>query len=1165
MMMYFGNARGIMQFDNSEWKIIKTNGIPMLDINSKNEIYFGSYNQLGKLVYKNGLPEIETFEYLEDFKPGAIKKVVAFDERVFFITEHQLLLYENGIVEIELSNAPNLNIFKINENLLVYIPERGLYYWNKNKLEIYNEFKKFETIRIEDILQLNEHDILIKPIGEKGFYKTKNNKLLRFYTEADNFIEDNIYSCAAVLDSSRIIIGTKQGGIVCIDNNGNYLYSINRDNGLRDNQITSAYVDNSNHLWLSTFNGISLIETWSNISFFDASYGLNGLVLSIIRHNNNLYVGTSNGLFKITNSTIYNQEQKSFDLKSRFKRIEDINAMCWQLYVIQNELYAITNQGLFKINKDHAVLILEGDYKSILQLRFHPDKYLLGSQNGLLVTAISPDKVDTLGYLNGIKHNLRTLTQDLDNNIWMGTNQDGLYKTKFKNEVSVNAEVTHYTEKNGFPKDYNWIDVFYSYQGILFSTSKGVYRYSYMHDDFYIDTLLNIQFDHPEKYIYPIVEDHNKNLWYSCIYNDRYERETGVLLYKKENQKYIPYFHPYSQLSEYSIETIYPEKNNVVWFGSSDALIKAMVNPEEKSSKKFPCMIRKVIIGKDSVINIGQDIPEKISVKYFDKTIRFDFTAISYSTIGNIEYQFMLENFNKDWSEWTNQSFKEYTSLYEGTYKFKVKAKDIFGNLSDETEIIIHVTPPFYRSIFAYILYLIIFISIIYLAVQYNSMRHVRERYKLEKLVESRTNELIQQKERVELLVKKLLPQNTANEIQETGNAKSENYEMVTVLFADIEKFTEIAERSNPEELINHLNVIFMVFDKIISRYNIQKIKTIGDAYMCAGGMPTKDNTNPVEVILAGLDMQKALKGLNDKNTLKLEMRVGIHTGPVVAGVVGESKIEYDIWGDTVNIASRMETHGSTGKVNISSATHHFAKDFFEFQYRGKIDVKYKGEMKMYFVDKIKPDLSDDGITPNKTFNIKLQDIRYKMIENEILQQLQNNLPANLYYHNVKHTTDVIYITEDLGRKEKLNDEEMLLLKCAALFHDTGFMVTYDNNEEVAAKLAEQTLKKYKFSNDQIETVKRLILATKMPPNPKDLLEKIICDADLDYLGRPDFIPVSQNLFRELFERGKIDTITQWNKMQYKFVRDHNYFTETARKYRGPGKQNVLKELEEII
>jgi predicted metal-dependent HD superfamily phosphohydrolase len=181
------------------------------------------------------------------------------------------------------------------------------------------------------------------------------------------------------------------------------------------------------------------------------------------------------------------------------------------------------------------------------------------------------------------------------------------------------------------------------------------------------------------------------------------------------------------------------------------------------------------------------------------------------------------------------------------------------------------------------------------------------------------------------------------------------------------------------------------------------------------------------------------------------------------------------------------------------------------------------------------------------------------------MDQLQRNLPSNLYYHNLKHTINVLYNVEDIAREEGVDEEEMLLLKCAALFHDAGFMVSYDNNEEIGAKMAAQTLEKYRFTVEQIDTVKRLIMATKMPPKPKDMLEKIICDADLDYIGRPDFIPISQNLFRELFERGKINSIEQWNKMQYKFIKGHNYFTSTARNNRDAGKELVLKELEELI
>ncbi|PLX09425.1 MAG: guanylate cyclase [Marinilabiliales bacterium] len=577
-----------------------------------------------------------------------------------------------------------------------------------------------------------------------------------------------------------------------------------------------------------------------------------------------------------------------------------------------------------------------------------------------------------------------------------------------------------------------------------------------------------------------------------------------------------------------------------------------------------------ITIGHDSIIHIAADddlSKKKIAYNFKDKTIRFDFSALAYSTFGELEYQVMLEGFDDSWSDWSHETFKEYTSLVEKDYVFKVRARDVYGNISNEASISFEVDPPFYRTIYAFIIYIFVFGAIIFLVLKLNELRHAKERYSLEKLVEDRTNELAYQKEQTEQLVKKLLPQDAADEIRETGKAKSQKYEMVTVLFADIQGFTEIAEQTKPEELIKHLNQIFTSFDKIIADYNIEKIKTIGDAYMCAGGMPNRDITNPIEVVLAALEMQRTIKKINSQSDLTLEIRIGVHSGPVVAGVVGSKKIEYDIWGDTVNIASRMESHGLINKVNISEETYKHVKDFFVCQYRGRIDVKYKGEMEMYFVHEVSKVLSEnaDRVTPNKDFTVKLQFIKFKMMQEEIMYQLQRNLPSNLYYHNLKHTINVLYNVEDIAREEGVDEEEMLLLKCAALFHDAGFMVSYDNNEEIGAKMAAQTLQKYKFSEDQIVTIKRLIMATKMPPKPKDLLEKIICDADLDYLGRPDFIPISQNLFRELFERGKINTIEQWNKMQYKFILSHNYFTSSARKNRDAGKQLVLKELKELI
>jgi class 3 adenylate cyclase/ActR/RegA family two-component response regulator len=232
----------------------------------------------------------------------------------------------------------------------------------------------------------------------------------------------------------------------------------------------------------------------------------------------------------------------------------------------------------------------------------------------------------------------------------------------------------------------------------------------------------------------------------------------------------------------------------------------------------------------------------------------------------------------------------------------------------------------------------------------------------LEEKVRERTKEIETQKELIEsakaqsdALLLNILPEEIADELKKFGKSFARKHDQVSVLFSDIKGFTTLAEKLTPVKLVTQLDEIFGAFDNIIAKYGMEKIKTIGDAYMCASGLPKADPENAVKTVRAGMDMQRYIRefGLANKiqNLPEYEIRIGINTGPLVAGVVGINKFAYDIWGDTVNLASQMEQHSEPGKVNISGETFTLVKNHFQCTHRGKVEAKSKGQVDMYFVD----------------------------------------------------------------------------------------------------------------------------------------------------------------------------------------------------------------------
>ena len=437
-------------------------------------------------------------------------------------------------------------------------------------------------------------------------------------------------------------------------------------------------------------------------------------------------------------------------------------------------------------------------------------------------------------------------------------------------------------------------------------------------------------------------------------------------------------------------------------------------------------------------------------------------------------------------------------------------------------------------------------------------------------------NQLIQiEKEKSDQLLLNLLPDYIVKELKQKDSVAIKTHLNVSVMFIDIVGFSKIAEVAEPKYLVNKLNDLFTKFDGIIEKYDLEKIKTIGDAYLVAGGLGFESKINAVNCVLAALEVQDLMKDLKNKaikqNKDYWNVRVGIHNGEVISGVLGTNRIAYDIFGNTVNIAERMQTNCQPGKVNISESTYHQINLFFNTINRGEIPTKNTGDINMFFVDSLKFTYKKENSILNNYWLTEILNfysqskLDFFGLNKFVIEFLKNKLSSNLYYHGVHHTEDVVQSLDEICFHEKVNPEEYFILKTAVLFHDMGYIDQYNDNEIFGVKYAEKILPKYNFSKSQIKKISNLILATKVPQNPKNKLEKIICDADLDYLGRVDFLEISDSFFKELKERKFVNNQNHWDELQVDFFEEHTYFTDFSKNNRNPMKQKNLKFIKERL
>ncbi|WP_343747696.1 adenylate/guanylate cyclase domain-containing protein [Fluviicola sp.] len=424
---------------------------------------------------------------------------------------------------------------------------------------------------------------------------------------------------------------------------------------------------------------------------------------------------------------------------------------------------------------------------------------------------------------------------------------------------------------------------------------------------------------------------------------------------------------------------------------------------------------------------------------------------------------------------------------------------------------------------------------------------------------------------RIAQLLGNILPENVLDDLNQYGKFSPKRVDKGVVLFTDFVDFSMKSKSIKPIKLVKRLEYYFTAFDEIVDRYKLEKIKTIGDAYMAIAGV-NEDNAEPIlRACMAALEMRNFIR--NEKELARAlkkdywEIRIGMHAGPLVAGIIGSKRYSFDVWGDTVNIAARAQQFSGIDQITVTQAIHDESAKYFEMKDLGNVPIKKRGgTMETFELESLKSEYSlyRNGKVPSVELRVlcEIATVDFEHMRSDILNKLKSMLPDEVIYHDLGHTLNVEKAAIRLGRLEGLNEEEMLLLRTAALFHDTGFIYTYDHNELHAVRLMEQMLPKYGFDENQIREIRGMILATAPDIEPVGLLQEILCDADHDYLGRADYYVVASKLREEMIAFGKDLSEEEWMQLQIHFLGEiHRFYTVTALNIRQKGKTNRLGEL----
>lgn len=814
-IIYVANQGGVLEFDGESWRAIYED-IPNLTVSSLavdagGTVYIGGKGEIGYLQADEigSLKYVSLLDHLDDSHKtfSNVWKTYVSNQGIYFQTAKFLFRWKNGKIKVWQPEERFYLTFMCAGKLFIRQKHVGLAEMIDDSLNLVPDGELFKTGKIYMMAPYDPGRILIGT-DQKGFYIYDGTKVMPFPTKVDDYLKKNGLSHGIRLSSGEFALASRRGGVAIMDSHGHLKHIFDKNYGIQDNSVYHVFEDRQQNLWLGLSNGISKIEYGSPVSIYDERTNLSGSVMAIVKHNNKLYVGTMNGLYYLESPL-------------KFRILAGIKSPCWDLLSIDDSILAATSNGVIRIQGDIKQNIINERAYVLLPSKHTPTLTWCGTNRGLIALSQANNRWTKKHRYQSIDQEIRHIAEEKDGSLWLTTSTGGVLKVDFPDEITF-PKIAWYETSHGLPGGRVYAGPAAGH--VMFATDKGIYRFDEKQDRFIPDHTLGNQFaagGNDPKPVFLITEDNHQNIWFHS---------------KSKNYRAVPgksgsfdiYFKPFLRLPNIQVNTIYPDPDGkTIWFGTIEGLSRFYTMKRKSCDFPFHTQIRKVWVN-GRLVFAGHKNEEKRKnsftiIEYKDRNLRFEFASPFFEAEEETRYQCLLEGYDEEWSPWNKETWKDYTNIDSGKNTFRVRAKNIYGTLSGEGVFRFKVLPPWYKTWWAIFLYVSFAFGGVYFIVKLRSWKLVKEKQRLETIVEQRTVEINEKNQKLEQQTLQLREQ--SEKLEEMNRIKSRffaniSHEFRTPLTLIMSPLEQMLSDSRDKDRENTLNMMLRNSQRLLTLIN---------------------------------------------------------------------------------------------------------------------------------------------------------------------------------------------------------------------------------------------------------------------------------------------------------------------------------------------------------